>query len=103
MGDLKGMQPIPDVIVYDTFLPFPLVVAHCLKLPAIGFVSYPGPGVEAKFSEMSLTLESKPWVHQPKQQILETYGYDLFQHGFLVSFVSPFLNLVTTIDDFYSP
>jgi len=48
-------------------------------------------------------LEVKPWVRQPSARIAMKYGYDLFQYGCLLSFFSPYLNLVTTIDELYSP
>lgn len=103
LDDLVNMQPPPDVIVYDTFLPSPLVAAHYLNIPAIGLVTYPGPGTEVSNSEASAALESLPWISRPHALITEKYGYDLFQQGLLLSFVSPLLNLVTTIDEFYSP
>jgi len=74
-----------------------------LGIPAVGMVTMPGPGVIAKPASLIEAWEASPLVQKGRQQILENYGYDALEHGMLMEFYSPELNLVTTVKDLFAP
>lgn len=102
LHDLRNLRPKPAVIVYDPFIAFARVAAHVLHVPAVSFLTIPGPGALTRPAALIQALESKPSIQGPRQEILKQYGFDLFKEGLLQEFYSPTLNLVTTIDELYA-
>merc|ERR1719191_2293174 len=102
LNGLRNLQPKASVIVYDPFIAFARVAAHVLHIPAVSFLTMPGPGALTRPAALIQALESKPSIEGPRQEILKQYGFDLFKEGLLQEFYSPTLNLVTTIDELYA-
>jgi len=103
LQDLRALKPEPSVIVHDPFLPLGQVAGRVLGVPAVTTLTMPGPGVLAKPREVTDCWESKPWVDGPRQEMIWTYGVDIFERGMLMESYSSVLNLVTTIDELYVP
>jgi len=51
----------------------------------------------------SNALESKPWVERPRRTIENKYGLDVLENGMIMKSYSPVENIVTTIDEPFSP
>ena len=62
----KCLRPPPSVIVYDPFLAHALFAAYVLKVPAVSFLTMPGPGVLQRSSAQIDALEATPWVQGPR-------------------------------------
>lgn len=103
LHDLRNLQPKPSIIVYDPFIASARVAGHVLQVPAVSLLTNTGPGSFPKPNEAILSLESRPWVEGPRQEILKQYGVDVFKDNMVMGFYSPTLNLVSTIDEFYAP
>jgi len=103
LEDLQSMEVPPSVIVYDPFLPAAQVAAHVLRVPAVGTMTMPGPGVLDVPDDVKEAWDMKPWVDGPRQHMLATYGFDVLKQGSLMEFYSPTLNLVTTVNELYAP
>mmetsp|Transcript_134555 Transcript_134555/g.429801 ORF Transcript_134555/g.429801 Transcript_134555/m.429801 type:complete len:196 (+) Transcript_134555:232-819(+) len=48
LDDLRALKPAPTVIVHDPFIAFALMAGHVLDVPAITFLTMPGPGTFIK-------------------------------------------------------
>ena len=101
--DLRDLNPAPAVLTYDPFLPAGLVAARVLGIPGIGMVTIPGPGVINVPPAITDALESKPWVERPRRAIADKYGLDVLQNGMIMECYSPVENIVTTIEELFSP
>ncbi|CAK0832571.1 unnamed protein product [Prorocentrum cordatum] len=99
LDDVRALSPRASAIVCDPFLPCGRVVAHVLGAAPISLLTMPGPGVFTLPDE----VEGLPWMEGPRQWIRREYGIDLFEDTSVLEFYSPVLNLVTTLEDFYSP
>lgn len=101
------------------------VVARQVGIPCIGTVTLTGPGViqatwlkllehsslvslphyMGMFSQVPPMVreqwESNPGVQKARQEIKDTYDFDVFQHGTFLEFYSPDQNLVCTSDSLY--
>lgn len=103
LEDLRSLDPKPAVIVYDPFVSFARVAAHVLGIPAICVLTMPGPASMAKPKAVQEAWESEPWSAGPRQAVMDTYNFDIFEDAMPMEFYSPVLNLVTTIDELFQP
>uniref|UniRef100_A0A7S1S753 UDP-glycosyltransferases domain-containing protein n=1 Tax=Alexandrium catenella TaxID=2925 RepID=A0A7S1S753_ALECA len=101
--DLLNLKPRPSLIVYDPFLGCGPVLSRVLGVPAVTVLTMPGPGVLSKPDEVVDMWEAKPWVEGPRQEVLAKYGVDVLKNGMQMEFYSSTLNLVTTINEFFTP
>ena len=53
--------------------------------------------------QISDAMEAKPWVERPRRAIADKYGLDVLENGMIMEFYSPVENIVTTIDELFSP
>lgn len=74
-----------------------------LGVPSVATLTMPGPASMAKSKAVQDAWESEPWVDGPRQAIIDSYGFDIFEQGMPMEFYSPVLNLVTTIDELFMP
>jgi len=100
--DLRKLQPRPSLIVNDPFLAFGPVAGHVLGVPVAAMLTMAGPGRLFDTDKVIDQWESKPWVDGPRREVLLNYGFDMLKRSVLRGFYSPTLNLVTTIDQFYT-
>jgi len=103
ISDLQALHPPVSAIVYEPFLACARVAAHALGVPPISLFTMPGPGVLSMPPEIVEACEARPWVQQPRRWIQERYGLDLLENGLMMEFYSPTQNLVTTIEELYTP
>ena len=101
--DLRALVPAPSALIYDPFLSAGRVAAKVLGVPAIGMLTIPGPGVISLPRQISDAMEAKPWVERPRRAIADKYGLDVLENGMIMEFYSPVANIVTTIDELFSP
>jgi hypothetical protein len=104
LEDMRNLERKPTVIVYDPhFCAWGKVASHVLAVPCIGFVTVPGPGTLQRTREMTDSWESSTVMDGPRKAIQNEYGIDLLQDGRVLEHYSPLQNIVTTIEDLYSP
>lgn len=101
MKEMQTLQPPPSVILYDPFLPFAQVLARQLGIPCVATVTLTGPGVIQVPCVVREQWEANPGVQKARQEIKDTYDFDVFEHGALMEFYSPDLNIVCTSDSLY--
>mmetsp|Transcript_24939 Transcript_24939/g.29402 ORF Transcript_24939/g.29402 Transcript_24939/m.29402 type:complete len:327 (+) Transcript_24939:68-1048(+) len=99
--DVQTLEPPPSVILYDPFLPFAQVIARQVGIPCIGTVTLTGPGVIQVPPVAREQWESNPGVQKARQEIKDTYDFDVFEHGTFLEFYSPDQNLVCTSNSLY--
>mmetsp|Transcript_44923 Transcript_44923/g.83846 ORF Transcript_44923/g.83846 Transcript_44923/m.83846 type:complete len:466 (+) Transcript_44923:65-1462(+) len=101
--ELQSLQPKPNLIAYDPFLPQGLVAAIHLQLPSVCLLSYTGPGVVHVPASVTESWESSDAVRLAWKEIKDAYNVDLFQHGTVSEFYSPNKNTVTTFEGLFAP
>jgi UDP:flavonoid glycosyltransferase YjiC (YdhE family) len=104
LEDVQRLERKPSVIIYDPHhCPWGKVLAHVLGVPSIGFITVPGPGTITITKEQVAAWEADVAVQGPRKAIQNKYGIDLLKHGRILEHYSPTLNIVTTIEDLYTP
>jgi len=101
LKDMQRLQPPPSILVYDPFLPFVPVLAKQLGIPCVGTLTMTGPGVIQVPPFAREKWESNPGVQQGRQEIIDMYDFDIFEHGTFLEFYSPDQNLVCTSESLY--
>eukprot|EP00927_Polykrikos_kofoidii_P002482 TRINITY_DN10986_c0_g1_i1.p1 TRINITY_DN10986_c0_g1~~TRINITY_DN10986_c0_g1_i1.p1 ORF type:complete len:471 (-),score=65.21 TRINITY_DN10986_c0_g1_i1:264-1493(-) len=96
--DLRALEPLPDVIIYDPFYPFAVVVSEVLKIPRVAMIVNTGPGCSAPFE----SPESDAMMKSARNWFQDNYSVDIFQFGIpLCSFYSNTLNIALTDEAFF--
>mmetsp|Transcript_134550 Transcript_134550/g.429773 ORF Transcript_134550/g.429773 Transcript_134550/m.429773 type:complete len:505 (+) Transcript_134550:101-1615(+) len=103
LDDLRALKPAPSVIVHDPFIAFALVAGHVLDVPAITFLTMPGPGTFTRPDLVVDAQEAVPWVEGPRRAIQQDYGFDIFEKGIVMEHYSPLMTLVTTAKELFAP
>jgi len=97
----------PDCILFDTFNLSAHAAGKIMKVPTIGYVSYPGPGCsdkakEAKYLELFKPDKVKAYHRNIYKPLLEKYQVDIYEEIYGAPgpvFYSDHTNIVTTLEE----